>query len=252
MNGRPDSPLNEGHGRGKQRPLPGVERRSATESSGPDSDSPRAVRSLTGPFADVLAAARAGCPEAIQRLLQRHRGALWRLAFRESSPALRVKVPPSDLVQETLIQAHRKLHQFRGDSLGQFAAWLNRILTSKLAIQRRRYEQTSKRAIGREFDLVAAGSQGGGGRGAGAADALAGGQRTPGSHAANKELGAMMRAALVRLPENYQQVIVMRNWQGRSFGEIAAAMGRSPDAARKLWTRAVDRLAAELDRSDEQ
>lgn len=201
------------------------------------------------PFADLLAAARRGCADAIGRLVQRHRGALWRLAYRQTPAALRVKVAPSDLVQETLVEAHDKLEQFRGESAGQFAAWLNQILISKLAAARRRYQQTDKRAISREVELAAVTSGEADDRlRAALAEAFrAREERTPGSHVANAELAAMMRAAMTQLPEDYQQVIVMRNWQGRSFADIGEAMGRSMDAVRKLWTRAVDRLAAELD-----
>ena len=56
-----------------------------------------------------------------------------------------------------------------------------------------------------------------------------------------------MRRALEQLPEHYQQVIRWRSWERLSFEEIARRTGRSAEAARKLWTRAVDELALLLE-----
>jgi RNA polymerase sigma-70 factor (ECF subfamily) len=56
-----------------------------------------------------------------------------------------------------------------------------------------------------------------------------------------------LQAALGRLPEDYRRVITLRYEQQLSFEEIGQLLHRSPDAARKLWARAVERLQEELD-----
>ena len=82
---------------------------------------------------------------------------------------------------------------------------------------------------------------------------LCAGQRTPRSGAIANEDAALLRAALARLPEQAQQVIKLRSWEQLSFPEIGEKMDRSAEAARKLWSRAVEQLTRELeqDGSDE-
>jgi RNA polymerase sigma-70 factor (ECF subfamily) len=55
-----------------------------------------------------------------------------------------------------------------------------------------------------------------------------------------------VEAAMMRLPDDYRRVVELRFRDGREFTEIAAAMGRSENATRKLWFRAIERLQQEL------
>ena len=57
--------------------------------------------------------------------------------------------------------------------------------------------------------------------------------------------------ALARLPEDYRRVIALRYEQGQSFADIGQAMGRSSEAVRKLWFRAIERLRKELNAAHE-
>ncbi|MFM9059990.1 MAG: RNA polymerase sigma factor, partial [Planctomycetaceae bacterium] len=65
-----------------------------------------------------------------------------------------------------------------------------------------------------------------------------------------REEAAVLNEVLARLPNDYQRVIRMRYWNGLTFHDIAPHLGRSPDAVRKLWYRAVERLQAELAAAD--
>ena len=66
------------------------------------------------------------------------------------------------------------------------------------------------------------------------------------------EQAASLRAALIRLPDDYRQVILFRNIERLSFQEIGERMHRSNEAARKLWVRAVDRLRELLGAGNER
>jgi RNA polymerase sigma-70 factor, ECF subfamily len=54
-----------------------------------------------------------------------------------------------------------------------------------------------------------------------------------------------LRAAVERLPGDYRQVIELRYYRQLAFEQIGDEMGRSPEAARKLWVRAMDCLRQE-------
>jgi len=49
-----------------------------------------------------------------------------------------------------------------------------------------------------------------------------------------------------RLPYDYRKVLQYRYWQRLTMDEIGRHMGRSAEAVRKLWTRALARLESEL------
>ena len=60
----------------------------------------------------------------------------------------------------------------------------------------------------------------------------------------------LLAEALSRLPEDYREVIVLRNLEGLSHEEVAARMGRGIGAVRMLWLRALSRLRRELGRGE--
>ena len=58
-------------------------------------------------------------------------------------------------------------------------------------------------------------------------------------------------AALAELPEDYQEVIVLRNLQRLPFNDVADRMGRSRPAVQMLWMRAIKKLQAVMEEKDE-
>jgi RNA polymerase sigma-70 factor (ECF subfamily) len=77
-------------------------------------------------------------------------------------------------------------------------------------------------------------------------DKLAADTPPPEDNAAAAEEADALRQAVARLPEDYRRVITLRHEEGLSFHDVAQRMGRSPEAARTLWFRAVARLRQEL------
>jgi RNA polymerase sigma-70 factor (ECF subfamily) len=74
---------------------------------------------------------------------------------------------------------------------------------------------------------------------------------TPRSLAVSREEQEALENALAGLPADYRRVIELRSRDHRSFKEVGDMMGRSPDATRMLWFRAVERLRGELANHDE-
>jgi RNA polymerase sigma-70 factor (ECF subfamily) len=188
--------------------------------------------------ADLLAAARTGSPEALGRALETCRRYLLLVAERQLDPALQAKGGASDLVQETFLEAQRDFGRFQGTTEAELLAWLRQLLLNNLGNFARRYRDTAKRAVGREVALPGEGSSAGGG-------GVAGSGPTPSGLAMAQEQAEALQRALARLPDDYRQVLELRFQQQKSFEEIGRLLDRSPDAARKLWSRALQRLRQE-------
>ena len=88
-------------------------------------------------------------------MLERYRAYLRLLARLHLDPRLRGKLDPSDVVQQTLLQAFQGLTQFRGKTQGEMAAWLRQILARNLAMAVRDFAR-AKRDLARERSLEAA------------------------------------------------------------------------------------------------
>jgi len=186
-----------------------------------------------------LADARTGSPEALGAVLEAQRRYLLLVAEKELAPDLRAKGGASDLVQETFIEAQRDFEQFRGESGNEFRGWLRRILLHNLGAFTRRYRESGMRDVGREVRLLASGSAGG------AVDGLAASASTPSAVVMAYEQSLALQGALDRLPDDYRRVIRLRYDGNLTFEQIGQEMGRSPEAARKLWARAMDCLREE-------
>jgi RNA polymerase sigma-70 factor (ECF subfamily) len=194
---------------------------------------------LRGDLHALLRAARLGEEEALGRLLQGYRRYLLRLAEDDLPAVLRSKLGGSDVVQETLVQALASFGRFRGQSLEELQGWLRGILHNVLRHSTRRLN-TAKRRANREVPLQALDDPAG---------ALPADEPSPSKHLMRREREAAVQEALARLPETYRQVLVWREWEGLPFLEIARRLGRSPDAARMLWWRAIERFDEEIRKS---
>lgn len=187
----------------------------------------------------LLAAARGGSIDALGRIFESARRQLLAAADRELPAAVRAKIAPSDIVQETALDANRDFPQFTGTTAEECFAWLRSILKNNVVDAIRRFEQSLKRDTGREISMAS-----GSGKALGESLPVAG--HAPDGSAMRREDAATVKRLLARLPPDYQDVIEMRYWEGLSFPEIAIRLDRSPEAVRKLWYRALQRLDAEL------
>lgn len=145
-------------------------------------------------------------------------------------------------MQVTFLEAHRDYERFEGGDEPQLLAWLRKILVRNLADQARRHRAMG-RDVRREESLEALLER---------SDrplqwALASPATSPSEQASRREQDVLLADALARLPEDYREVILLRNFDRLPFDEVAARMGRSSGAARMLWVRALERLNGELE-----
>jgi RNA polymerase sigma-70 factor (ECF subfamily) len=188
--------------------------------------------------ADLIARAREGDAAGRDRLFAACRSWLDILAAAQVEGRLQARMAPSDLVQETLLEAHRDFDRFRGGTTGEWLAWLRRILARNAADAARRYHGTAKRA-GREVPIGPADDSA---APRGFEPAAAG--PSPSEEFLLRDTELRVAAALAGLTADHRQVIVLRNLERLPFDEIARRMGRTRPAVQMLWMRAVRKLEA--------
>jgi RNA polymerase sigma-70 factor (ECF subfamily) len=185
----------------------------------------------------LLDQARAGSEAARGELLELYRNYLRLVARSLISEALRVKLEPSDLVQETFLKAHREFTQFAGQSEPELVAWLRKILVRSLSNQVKHHRRQARdhqrqQSLEQLLDRSSITIQ----------QALAASIASPSEQASQREQAVLLANALDRLPDDYREAFIRRTLEHVPFETIAADMGRSVGAVRMLWTRAVKRL----------
>jgi len=189
----------------------------------------------------LLGEARAGQSESLGSLLELYREYLRALARAQLNPRLQARASPSDLVQETFLQACRHFDQFRGNTEKEWLAWLRRILVHSLAQLVERQVLTQKRNISRNVTMGQGPRNSNNSSGA-AESALISPGSSPSAQAQRHELVALVADQLARLPDAYREVLMLRNIECLPFEEVARRMGRSSGAVRILWLRALGQL----------
>ena len=186
----------------------------------------------------LIRAARQAEPGSLGKLLEAYRNYLGLLAQTWVDGSLQPKADPSDLVQDTLLKAQQRFGEFRGQTEPELVAWLRRILARNLMDFAQRFRTAQARRVSRECSLDA--SLGATSQALG--NLIAANGTTPSQAAQRRELSVVLADALAELPPDYREVIVLRNLRELDWEQVAHKMGRSTDAVRMLWTRALKQL----------
>jgi RNA polymerase sigma-70 factor (ECF subfamily) len=185
----------------------------------------------------LLSRARAGDETARDELFAKCRNYVALIARTQVESWMQTKVDASDLVQQTLLEAHRGFHNFRGETEAEWLAWLRTILGHNTHDFIRRYK-TDKRRVHKEVRLqMPAGDQS-----ASFFHDPPSAEPTPSQIIVQHEREIELADALAQLAEDYQEVIVLRNLQRLPFEEVAHRMHRSRPAVQMLWMRAIRKL----------
>jgi RNA polymerase sigma-70 factor (ECF subfamily) len=185
---------------------------------------------------ELIRYTRAGDELARGQLLELYRNYLTLLARMHVGRRLRGKIDAADLVQETFLKAHRDFASFRGNTEPELVGWLRRILALTLAMLVRHYFGTQRRDLRLECELELEESSRRLDRG------LLGRESSPSALAARREQAVLLADALEQLPDDYREVIILRNMEELSFPDVAREMGRTVDSVKKLWIRGLAQL----------
>ena len=193
----------------------------------------------------LLDRAKAGSAAEVGQLLSVYTQYLKTLANQQLDRRVRQRVSPSDLVQDTLLEAHRDFPNFRGNTTAELVSWLRRILIHNLIRASEHHLHTEKRDARREISLQRLAAN------LGSVDsplevALRSPIGSPSADLRGQEQVSELDRALSTLPKEQRQVVMMRHLEGLAFSEIAERIGRTSGACRMLWLRAMDDLREKL------
>jgi RNA polymerase sigma-70 factor, ECF subfamily len=189
----------------------------------------------------LLRRAGAGELAAIENLLDRHRRRLRQMVVARFDQRLSARVDPSDVLQDGLADAGRRLPDFLRDRPMPFFCWLRRLVLQRLGAWRRFHLESQSRSVARDgarFCFSIDGSH------EPAFDRLAGSDISPSDALIRDEERARMRWALASLDEADRQVLMLRYEDKFSFTEIAVKLGAKLSAVKMRHLRALERLRA--------
>jgi RNA polymerase sigma-70 factor (ECF subfamily) len=167
------------------------------------------------------------------------------LAAAQLDPRLQRKLDASDLVQQTLLEAHRDMAQFRGTTRAELAVWLRRMLARNLAnvvrdLGRGRRDVSREQSLEKAMEDSAVRLE----------SCLADAGPPPDDQAARNELLLRLSRALLALPDPQREAVELRHLHGWALQEIAQRMGRTPAAVAGLLHRGLSGLRALLMESE--
>ncbi|WP_425613457.1 sigma-70 family RNA polymerase sigma factor [Anatilimnocola sp. NA78] len=173
------------------------------------------------------------------RPLEEYREYLRLLTRMQLGARLRSKVDESDIVQQTVLEAHRSEGQFKGESETERLAWLRAILANVLAGAARQYA-TQARDAGRErsleADLNLSASR--------LERALAADQTSPSGFAVRAEEILALAKSMSLIPDDQREVIELHHLKGMPLAEVATCVGKTRPAVAGLLFRGLKRLRA--------
>jgi RNA polymerase sigma-70 factor (ECF subfamily) len=194
----------------------------------------------------LLSQALAGSGECFGRLLHVYRNYLKLLVVTQLERKLAARVSPSDVVQETFLEANRDFSNFRGTSSAEFGAWLRRILVNNLHRVVEQHVLARKRDVRREVSMEALANNLE--QSTARIDSiLPDPGSSPSGTAQRHELEIELADQLVQLPDDYRDVIVLRHIEALPFEQVGQRLGRSTGAVRMLWLRAIELLRERMD-----
>jgi RNA polymerase sigma-70 factor (ECF subfamily) len=192
-----------------------------------------------GTVAELLHQAQLGDERSVQRLFTEHRERLKQMIRLRMDRRMAARVDPSDVVQETLAEAVRRLPKYLAEQPIPFYPWLRQIAWERLTKLHERHITAKRRAVGREerqawalpdesvLEL---------------ADRFVASGTNPSERLVREELKRRVHAALASLSETDRELLVLRYLEQLSPREARAVLGIGEEAFAKRHLRAIQRL----------
>ena len=198
----------------------------------------------------LIAQAKEGDASAVNQLMDRHRNSLRQLVRMRLDNKIQKRIDVSDVVQDVLVEANRRLERYMDNPIMPFHLWLRQIAKDRIIDAHRRHRVSAKRSVDREQQMVAP-------RGYDQSSiqlaALLGDSRlTPAAAALQKEMAKKVEEAISKLDEKDCEIIVMRHYEHLTNQEIGQLLELSEPAASMRYLRAIRRLKQVLSENGQQ
>ena len=183
---------------------------------------------------DLVRACQRGEPEALDALVRATYADVYRLCRRMLANADEA----ADATQEVYVRVMRSVLGFRGES--SFGTWLHRVTVNVCltALKKRtKAREVGTTASANPFAVP----------GDIRTERIAGDDAGPEEYAERRDLAARCEAALALLPEDARTVVVLRDIEGLSTGEVAKLLGTSDNVVKVRLCRAHAKLRALVD-----
>lgn len=191
------------------------------------------------PIEKLIQRATAGDTDAVASLLRHNRKRLKQMIAVRLDSRLQARVDPSDVVQETLVEATRRMTDYLRDRPLPFYPWLRRLALDRLERIHRDHIGAQCRSVRREVELWNGLSDDSIQK---MASHLCSLSSSPSRRALRSEMRERVQQALVRLPDDDREVLVLRFLEHLKAVEAAAVLGISEHAVRMRQLRALQRL----------
>ena len=188
----------------------------------------------------LLRAARGGDADAINRLLEKHRGPVRRLVEMRLDRKVQRRVDVSDVVQDVMIEASGRLDKYLDDPVMAFHLWLRQIAWDRIIDTYRRHRVSAKRNMDREQPMSVPASANHSTMEL--AVQLCDPGLTPAAAATQRELADQVESVIELLGDQDREIILMRHYEHLSNLEIAEVLNLNPPAASMRYLRALRRL----------
>ncbi|MCP4512550.1 MAG: sigma-70 family RNA polymerase sigma factor, partial [Fuerstiella sp.] len=185
-----------------------------------------------------------GDADAVNILIERHRQAVRRLIEMRLDNAVTRRVDASDVVQDVMFEASRRLADYIQNPIIPFHIWLRQLAKDRVIDMHRRHRVAQRRSVDREQHVSSLGHDEE--SAADLAALLKDKELTPAAATVRKEMEQRFLEALNSLNEDDRELIMMRHFEHLESGEVAAALGLSGPAAGMRYLRAIRRLRTSL------
>lgn len=189
---------------------------------------------------ELLEKAKKGDDQAVEALLARHRDPVRRMIALRLDPAIIQRLDASDVVQDVLLEASRRLADYLKAPPMPFHLWLRHIAKDHVIDAHRKHHQAAKRGVDRERPLARAGWDER--SSLDLASQLFDQELTPASAAIRKELEKRLQDALEEMNDDDREILLMRHFEQLGNQEVAQALGLTEAAASMRYLRAIRRL----------
>jgi len=188
---------------------------------------------------DLVRSAQGGDAAALDRLFGRYYERVRRAVRARIGPQLRARLETADILQPAFAKAFENFDRFEMRHEGSLMHWLAEYARHQLLDAVDRENAAKRRAPGAPVAIDALGSD--------VRHEPADAGPSPSTVADGAEQAAAVESCLDELPEHYRTVIVLRDYDGLEWYEVAEKLGKNTDsAARQLHRRALLELAQRL------